>query len=489
MNRILRSAPAILLIAIASPAASRPGDTVRAIIERGAGGNAAWGVQIVELDTGKVRFEYNQNRLYVPASNTKLFSTALGLVRLGPDYRFHTRVLAASAPDAAGTIPGDLVLVGGGDPNLSGRVIPYLKNAKPGDPLGPIDALAAQIAARGVRNVTGGIAGDDTWYPWEPYPEGWATDDLVWEYGAPVSALTIADNFITVRIRPGAQAGDPVAVSQVPPLDYYTIDNRLRTVAGGETKVWLDRLPGSWLLSLWGTLRPGDAAQEHTIAIADPALFAAIALRDSLERHGVSVRGDASARHAWLNTVQDQEGAPAPPVQPEGIELASRESAPLVEDLRVTDKVSQNLHAELVLRAVARARRNIGTRRAGLVEMDAFLKEAGIEPSEYTLNDGSGLSRMNLVSPAAIVKLLRYMHRSPNRDAWVNLLPVGGEDGTLNTRFRGTAAAGKIFAKTGTVSHVSSLSGYARRANGRMLVFFDPGQQLQRTRFGSAGGH
>ncbi len=161
----------------------------------------------------------------------------------------------------------------------------------------------------------------------------------------------------------------------------------------------------------------------------------------------------------------------APPLEPVGVELAGRESAPLVEDLRITNKVSQNLHAEMLLRAVGHVRRNLGTRQASLRELEDFLKEAGVAKGEFEINDGSGLSRMNLVSPAAIVKLLRYMYASPSRDLWLNLMPVSGEDGTLSSRFRASAGARRIHAKTGTLAHVHALSGYALTRAGSMLAF------------------
>ena len=151
--------------------------------------------------------------------------------------------------------------------------------------------------------------------------------------------------------------------------------------------------------------------------------------------------------------------------------MARRDSAPLLEDLRITDKVSQNLHAEMALRAVAQARRQIGSREAGIAEEQAFLDEVGVDRGSYTFADGSGLSRLDLVTPTAVVRLLAHMYHSAARDAWISLLPVAGKDGTLHARFAGTAAAGRMFAKTGSLSHVAALSGYARRGNGQMLAF------------------
>jgi D-alanyl-D-alanine carboxypeptidase/D-alanyl-D-alanine-endopeptidase (penicillin-binding protein 4) len=414
------------------------------------------GLEIVDLATGKILFESNADRLFVPASNSKLFTTALALTRLGPAYRFQTTVIASSGPDRDGRIAGPVSLVGGGDPNLSGRELPYRVDSPAGDGLQPIADLAAQMVARGVRRIDGDIIGDDTAYTWDPYPEGWALGDALWEYGAPVSALTINDNAFTLRLTPG----DPAGISIDPPLEFYQLDNLVQP--GPARKIRIGREPGSRQLRISGTLPLKDPGVTEVLAIHDPALYAAVALRDALTRNGVAVQGEAVARHALPG---EAAGLPS------GVELARRDSAPLIEDLRVTAKVSQNLHAELLFRAVARARRGSGSVDAGMDEMRAFLKEAGITPGEFQASDASGLSRLNLVTPAAVVKLLQFLYRSPYREDWMSLLPIGGEDGTLRLRLRDTSAAGRIRAKTGSLTHVTALSGYAERKDGSMLAF------------------
>jgi D-alanyl-D-alanine carboxypeptidase/D-alanyl-D-alanine-endopeptidase (penicillin-binding protein 4) len=461
-----------LALQITQPlAGAGPAVRIRAFLDASPVARTAfWGVQIVDLDQHRVLFEHNPNRLFLPASNAKLFTTALALMRLGPDYRFQTRVLADSAPDQAGCV-ASLRLVGGGDPNLSGRAIPYRQGAAPvADPFEAVEDLASQVFARGVRCVNGDVVGDDTAYLWEPYPDGWSMDDGVWDYGAAVSALSVNDNMLSVTVLPG---NDAARILIVPPVEYYQIDNRARTVRSIARKIAVDRLPGSRQLRIWGTLPPNDPGETETLGIDDPALYAAYALRDRLARRGIAIRGEARARHLFPNQVADLENGPVP--EPEaGVELARRESAPLLEDLRITAKVSQNLHAEMALRAVAKARRRIGSREAGLAEMRVFLEEAGIGHGSYTFADGSGLSRLDLVSPAAVAGLLAYLYRSPVRDQWLSLLPIGAQDGTLHARFAGTRAAGRIRAKTGSLSHVSALSGYARRGNGQtgqMLAF------------------
>ena len=463
----------LLLLALPVFAAGPPGPRIAAFLNGSPVARSSfWGVRIVSIPSGRLVFERNAARLFVPASNAKLFTTALALTRLGPDYRFHTTVLSDKTPGPDGCVEA-LRLVGGGDPNLSGRTIPYNRDAPAGDPLAAIEDLAAQVAAHGVRCVNGDIVGDDSAYVWQPYAEGWDIGDAVWDYGAPVSAIGINDNTLSIALSPGAQVSASALMQLTPPAEFYEIDNRVRTVpadAKAERHIMIDRLPGERQLRIWGTLPLNDPGDTEVVGIDDPALYAAAVLRDDLVRRGITVGGKVRALHLYPNQILDLVNGPAP-APDAGVELARRDSAPLVEDLRITDKISQNLHAEMALRAVARARRQIGSREAGIAEEEAFLDEIGVDRGSYTFLDGSGLSRQDLVSPTAVVQLLQYMYRSPAREAWIGLLPVAGEDGTLHSRFAGTAAAGRIFAKTGSLSHVAALSGYARRRNGQMLAF------------------
>ena len=466
----------LLLVLTFSTTAATLAERIDQIIAASPAAQAAfWGIEAVDLATGKTLVEHNARSFFVPASNTKLFTTSLALARLGPDFTFKTRVLADAAPDADGCIRGALRLIGGGDPDLSPRPLPYRMGPVTGDPLVAIAALADQIAAHGVKRVEGDIIGDDSWYTWEPYAGGWSVDDPLYYYGAAVSALTVNDNVQSVSVAPGASVGEIAALQLDPPLEYYLIDNRVVTVpAAGPRRVRYQREAGSKQLRIWGTMPLGAAPQTLSLGIDDPAEFAARALRQALEERGIAVRGAARARHQFPNQAADLSKADPPPA-PGGVELASRVSAPLLEDLRVTDKVSQNLHAEMALRAVGRARRNIGSREAGLEELKTFLEEAGITDDAWRITDGSGLARSNLVTPEAVIRLLRFMWGSPVREQWISLLPVGAQDGTLAHRFGDPAwsasAAARIHAKTGTVAHVSALSGYLERAHGEWIAF------------------
>jgi D-alanyl-D-alanine carboxypeptidase/D-alanyl-D-alanine-endopeptidase (penicillin-binding protein 4) len=461
------------------PAGSQPGaqarpvlarEIERAIAESPLARTAAWGIEATDLASGKTVFEWNADHFFVPASNTKLFSTALALTRLGPGFTFTTRVIADAPLDASGVIDGDVRLVGGGDPNLSGRGLPYQPKSVSGDPLGPLGDLAAQMVAAGVKRINGRIIGDDRWYLWEPFAAGWGIDDPLYDYGAPVSALTIDDNAFALRVKPGAKAGEPAALELSPPVEFYTIDNHVRTIGGAGERIHYSRAPGGMTLELWGDIGLESLGETLSLGIDDPARYGAIALRDLLRARGVSVVGTPISEHLFPYETPDRKQGSAA-VADAGTVLAKRTSAPLIEDLRVTAKVSQNLHAELDLRAVGKARRNMGSVEAGLEELRAFLTEIGVPASGYNFNDGSGLARPNLVSPATIVTLLKYMYHSPARDNFLSILPVGGQDGTLERRFSGPEIAGRIHAKTGSLSHVSALSGYAQRKGGSWIAF------------------
>jgi D-alanyl-D-alanine carboxypeptidase/D-alanyl-D-alanine-endopeptidase (penicillin-binding protein 4) len=413
------------------------------------------GIQVVSLGSGQVLARINASHFFVPASNTKLFTTALALSRLGADYRFTTRVLAPAAP-VAGVLAGDLVLAGGGDPTMSSQGIPFRQDAAPVDPMNSIRELAREVYDCGARVIEGDVVGDDSAYLWEPYPPDWAADDAVWDYGAPVGALNFNDNSIVLEIAPGTREGDAVSVSPRPALEYYAYDNRLRTTVDGKTDVEIERPPGTRQVILRGTVKAAKEAHE-TIAVDDPALFAATALYYALMERGIVVHGRPVSRHRWM-------GDPAPALPP--VTIAQRTSPPLIEILRVTAKISSNLWAEVVLREVGRVRTGEGSRQAGLSHLAAFLKEAGIGSDGYSLTDGSGLSRLNLVTPAAVVQLLQYMN-GPFR----SLLPIGGVDGTLAARFGGAPAAHEVQAKTGSLTHVNALSGYARSRRYGDLAF------------------
>ncbi|HSE48398.1 MAG TPA: D-alanyl-D-alanine carboxypeptidase/D-alanyl-D-alanine-endopeptidase [Terriglobales bacterium] len=441
-----------------------------------------WGVQVVSLQTGKTLYELNADKLFTPASNTKLFTTAATFALIGPEFRFQTSVETLGTIDKYGRLSGDLVLVGRGDPNLSGRLLPYAAGGpRQLPPPAVLEKLADELVRKGLKFIDGDVVADDSYFPFQRWAPGWEQDDLVTEYGAPVSALTINDNVVYVRIMPADRPGEKAFVAVEPFADYYRVDNRVNTTppGTGPSKITISREPGSNDLLLWGTIPQDDPGGTQAIAVDDPAQFAAQWFRRLLERRGVVVYGRERTRHtelANLTTFSVTSRAAAGggtlsnmTVMP--LVLAVHDSGPLSEDLMVINKISQNLHAELMLRLLGRERGTAGTIDGGLEVLNGFLSKAGITPEEYMLFDGSGMSRQNLVTPRATVKLLRYAATQPWGDMYLRTLPVGGVDGTLANRFRGSPAEGHVHGKTGSLGHVNSLSGYLDTMKGDRLAF------------------
>lgn len=420
-----------------------------------AGAQAFVGLRMVR-PSGEVLCEYAADKLFTPASNAKLFTAALALFRLGPDYRFHTRVLAQRPPGPDGRLEGDLYVVGGGDPFFSERPIPYRINSRAGDPARPLEMIAEALAARGLREVTGDIVIDNSRYLWEPYPPGWSLEDITWSYGAPVTALAPGENSFLVTIRPGAAPGQPARVEAQLRWGFYSLVPHIETVSRGPEEIEVFWLPGSRQIHLFGRVRRSDAPRLLSLAIRDPAQYAGEQLRRCLESRGVVVRGTVRVNERW-----DPRLPPRYATSKDWVELYDRVSAPLLEILRVMMKDSINLAAELVLREVAYVERGTGSRKDGLEILRQFLLQLGIAEDQVYLEDGSGLSPGSLVSPKAVTQLLRVLYCSREREPWLQLLAVSGQDGTLRERLSGPALAGRVQAKTGTLRHTVALSGYA----------------------------
>ncbi len=452
-----------------------------------------WGIEVVSLSSdktsgktqGETLYSQNADKLFTPASNTKLFTTAAALALIGPDYKFRTTVETTGTLDRYGRLNGDLVLVGHGDPNLSGRELPYdLKTQRNDDPIQALEALADALVQKGVKFIDGDIVADDSYFAFERYGEGWSQDDLVWADGAPVSALTINDNVVFVDILPADRPGEKAFVSVKPFADYYRLDNRIITTpVGTGRKFFVNREPGSMVLTLWGNMPLDDAGANEALAIEDPAEFAAGLFRQLLEKRGIVIYGNQRTRHTELATLSTfsvtavapsrggSEDVSRPLRTDQPATLASCESKPLLQDIRVINKASQNLHAEILLRLLGRERGNTGTVEGGLEVLRGFMTQAGISNDQYIFYDGSGLSRQNLVTPHAIVQLLRYCSTQPWGEAYKSTFPVSGVDGSLSDRLNSPRLKNRIMGKTGSLGGVKALSGYATTDAGQVVVF------------------
>jgi D-alanyl-D-alanine carboxypeptidase/D-alanyl-D-alanine-endopeptidase (penicillin-binding protein 4) len=436
-----------------------------------------------------------------------MFTTATALALMGPNTTFETKVIARGKFNGSANLAGDVVIVGSGDANLSGRPIPYVPPAlrpkvAPGQtpPPGPpalryLEEMADQVAKTGLRVVNGDVIGDDTLYPWEPYPEDWSIDDSVWGYGAPISALTVTDNQLSVKVSPGAAAGQPAVVTIDPIFPYYTVDTTALVTgpAKSGSHVQIDRAIGSKVLRIYGSIAVDAHPDDEEVAIHDPAEFAAAALKSMLEARGILVTGVARAKHRiptdsrgfmqasheplpgidWTRTYAPATGAPCTSncgSAPEAV-LARHSSPALIEDMVVTNKVSQNLHAEMFLHNAGAAALGDGSTVNGARVVRAFLERAGVDKDDFYFFDGSGLSGHDLVTPRATARLLQFASMQPWFADWKRTLPVGGEDGSLVERFPKAPLKDHVFAKTGTLGEARALSGYLDCASGKTVIF------------------
>lgn len=401
----------------------------------------------------------------MPASNRKLFVTAMALIRLGPGYKFKTELRTSGPWKPGQTSLPNLQLVGGGDPNLSGRVLPYAVNAKEGDPFSALEQLAGHLVKLNIHEIDGDVTGVSTRYPGDHFPLDWTIDDTAYGYGAPVSALTLDDNLATATVAP-TEPGQLAAIRLCPYVGHFIVLNQIVTGDSNETHIHARRTPGANELILWGAIGKGAQPWEQDFAVDDPALFAAQALISVLRDRGIAVRGGARSEYVYPNESSQ-------PADPTTILLASHESAPLWEDLQVTNKVSENLHAEMLLREVGFVQNGSGTLESGLDAEKTFLRQIGIygDPPPVLFYDGCGLARADLATPAVIVALLRYMWASPYRDLWLQTLPIGGVDGTLQDRFQGVPNPQRVHAKTGSLNHVTTLSGYMEPKPNHWIAF------------------
>jgi D-alanyl-D-alanine carboxypeptidase/D-alanyl-D-alanine-endopeptidase (penicillin-binding protein 4) len=420
-----------------------------------------WGLLVTDAETGATLYERNANDYFLPASNMKLLTTALALDTLGPEYRFRTTVETNGTLAPDGKLSGDLILVGRGDPNLSNRKFPYeTKEEFEGPPEKALAELADAIASRGVKGISGDVVGDDSYFPRERYPDGWEIDDMVWEYGAAISAIVVDDNTVTLTLTPSDKAGGKVVAVLEPATHEFLVKNEVTTIGAKEKPdLRLTRDPGGDTVVVSGVMPAGSNPRKLVLAIQEPALHAANLLAQLLRDRGIKIDGGVRAQHE-----------PEPREAARTV-LAEHLSIPLKDSVKLVNKISQNLHTEVLLRAAARQQGRWATPEDLQKFPEAFYAKAGIAEGDVIQTDGSGLSRHDLVTPRAFVALLGYAQKQPWFPAFLASLPVAGADGTLNERMKAPPLTGKIYAKTGSVTHVRTLSGYAETPGGRKLIF------------------
>jgi D-alanyl-D-alanine carboxypeptidase/D-alanyl-D-alanine-endopeptidase (penicillin-binding protein 4) len=425
---------------------------------------AMWGIKVAALDSGVVLFERYSKKLFVPASNSKLFTVALALDELGPEYRIRTSVYAREKPDGSGVLNSDLIVFGRGDPCITARL-------HSGSIAAALEPLARAITNAGIRRVAGDLVGDSSYFVGPEYGAGWTWDDPQYYYGAELSSLTINDNILQAQIKPGPSVGAPCHISLAPPTDYIVLSNRTETTGkDGIRRISVYRPLGRNVVFISGKVPLEDTGASEDITVHDPAGLFIGCLREALASHGVQVDGKLRTR-TWL----DRMAAPLDYTQ--FVEVATIESLTMGDLAREVQKPSQNLYADLLLAHVGEKNRASETspdttsEELGIAALNRFVRRTGIQRAELFFEEGSGLSRDNLVTPGAIIKLLQFMAKQDCGAVFLKSLPIAGVDGTLRSRMKGTSAQQNVRAKTGTLRWANSLSGYVKTAAGEDLVF------------------
>lgn len=438
-----------------------------------------FGVKVVSLDTGKTLFENDASKLLSPASNCKIYTMAMVLDKLGGDYRIKTSLYAATKPDKHGLLKSDLIVYGRGDPGFNVK-------AGDGDIFRALQPLVAALTNAGVRKISGDLIGDESFMVGAPVGSGWVWDDMNYYYGAEISALTINDNTLQVSVKPGAKLGAPTQLSLSPAPSFVILSNRTQTVAAKTRRqINFYRPLGQNVIYVSGQMPLDQTNYTDDVTMSRSVGLFVELFKEALKRNGIKVTGKTRTIN-WL----DRGGVTLETRKL--VELGYVESKPMREINVAVQKPSQNLYTDLMLAHVGSLERErglaehlaggnnaledtvVGTKTSeefGIGELEKFLGKAGVRPSDVKFEEGSGLSRNNLVTPNATVALLQFMSKHAEAQSYYDALPIAGKDGTLRNRLKGTRAEGNVHAKTGTLRWAGSTSGYLTTAAGEKLAF------------------
>ncbi len=408
------------------------------------------GVHIINVDTGETLYALDPDRPRVIASNTKLFTTAATMDALGPGYLMETRVLAHGTV-ANGELQGDLAVVGGGDPNISGRQFG-------GDVYADFRQWAADLRQHGITRVSGRLLLVSGFFDGQEVHPDWPRDQLERWYEAPIADLSFTDNTLVVRVLPGAGLGAPARVELEPPVDIYRISNTATTVASPRQQAaFVGRTADGQEIQVSGRVALHGDGEEALLTVPEPVAFFGAALRDALREEGIQIAG--TSERVWS-------------LPPGGWEEVTAHASDLQSSIEVTNKLSQNFYAESLFKLLGRARCGDGSWRGGARAMGEFLARVGIPAGSYSQVDGSGMSRNDRYAPSQITRLLRYMYQHSYGHEFMRSLAYSGEDGlSWRHRLASRPYAGNVLAKTGTLDGVSSLSGYAKARSGAVYAF------------------
>jgi D-alanyl-D-alanine carboxypeptidase/D-alanyl-D-alanine-endopeptidase (penicillin-binding protein 4) len=446
----------------ADPSRGRLRKTIEPVVARPELAAAYWGIEVRSLASGRTLYALNASKAFRPASALKLVTTAAALDAYGPDARIRTTLETAARLDSLGRILGDVYLVGRGDPNLSGRF-------SDGRHTIAFEAMAEALVAAGVRRIEGRLVGHEGAFASERRGAAWTWEDLAWGYGAEVSALSFADNLVEARLAPGERVGDPALLTLAPDTGCLSVVSTATTAEAParppakaavdddeDGEITLLREPGSNDVRLTGALPLGGAWRSR-LSVADPASCAAAVFASVLEARGIRVVSGVATSRAPL-----AQGAR---------ELAAYEGVPMAQMIQVVNTESQNLHAEMLLRLVGLKLAGEGSVSAGRRAVGDTMKRLGVDDEGWSLADGSGLARTDLLTPRGTLALLAAMDRHPHAAAFRDSLAVAGVSGTLEKRLRGTPAEKRLVGKTGTLQQANALAGYVTTTRGERLAF------------------
>jgi D-alanyl-D-alanine carboxypeptidase/D-alanyl-D-alanine-endopeptidase (penicillin-binding protein 4) len=416
--------------------------------------NAHWGILVVDPERGDTLYSRNAGKLFMPASNMKILTSATALAQLGPDYRYRT-MFAARGGVSNGTIGGDLLVIGRGDPSVSDHMLH--------DAMIPLRGIADSLAARGIHHITGRIVAAGNAFPSDVFGFGWTYDDFEDSYSAPIDELLFNEGFSELHVRGGERPGDPVRVDVTPARTFPRVRVQATTIAapaaGDGRRGRGEGLRAHKDSTTWDIILDGQIGARDTATIEvthhDPDVAYIAAVREALRDKGISI--DDATPADTLGRVDT---------------LATLTSPPLSDILKALMKPSQNQIAEMLFRTVALEQTGAGrTDSAQAIVGTQIAKWGAAVPAEAVIRDGSGLSRYDYISPRTVVRILDAMRRSPHFAVYYDALPIAGVDGSIRNRMKGTPAQGNVHAKTGSVALSRSLSGYVTTADHHMLIF------------------
>jgi D-alanyl-D-alanine carboxypeptidase/D-alanyl-D-alanine-endopeptidase (penicillin-binding protein 4) len=426
--------------------------------------NALMGVQIVSLKTKEVLYARNEHKSLVPASSLKLVSTAAALEYLGPEFTYTTKIFLDGIVKSNGEYVGNVIIRGSGDPSMSTYFM--------ADPMAVFALWARAFDSLGIKSVLGNVIGDNTYFDDAPLGVGWSWDDMPFAFSAQISALSFNDNKVDVIARPSAMVSKQPDVFVLPTTNYVSVLNRVRSVVPDSAR-GLDhnRAMGANVIDLEGSVAI-DTATAHegkesprqrsvSVAVENPTLFMLSVFKQALIDRGIGVYGDIFETRQLNNKISYAELRP----------IASYTSPPLKEIIRITNTISHNLCAEMLLRTLGKEIYGKGSAEKGVQAVRELFRQRGIPTEGMSVVDGSGLSRFNVIAPRHLCSLLVAMYNSKHRAVFMKSLAAPNERGTLQNRLKNTPAANNLRAKTGTMTAVSSLCGYVNSKDQEPIAF------------------